>query len=177
MSTLKKLPELPLWEQPLDSGKIPEIDLYMDQLLSLIEEKGITKTMINNYSKEKLIKPLKGKKYSKEQIVQILCIANLKQTLALSDVKNLMPQEDGALDFHKVYDVWAAENDRLEKAAAEFVKTQITGHTGFAEAGGDGEDSAEAALTREEKALAAAMMLSSCCIYFRNLCNALAGED
>jgi len=149
------------WEVPLSAEAIPDIDLYMDQILTLTEDKGVTKTMINNYSKERLIKPLKGKKYNKEQIIQILCIMNLKQTLSMNHIKGLMPQEEGLVDFTKVYAAWAAENDRLADAASEFVKTQIN---------------AEGGLTAEEEALTAAMMLSSCCTYFRKLCEKMAEE-
>ena len=34
--------------------------------------------MINNYSKAKVITPVKGKKYTKEQIIQMLIIYQLK---------------------------------------------------------------------------------------------------
>lgn len=162
MDNLKSLANTKLWDMPLNSEKIPEIDLYMDQILRLTEDKGVTKTMINNYSKERLLKPLKGKKYNKEQIIQILCIMNLKQTLQLGHIKGLMPQEEGKIDFLKVYDAWASENDRLAKAAAAFAEQEILCR----------ED-----LSKEEAALAAAMMLSSCCTYFAKLCEALAAED
>lgn len=154
---MKKLADIDLWEKPLESDKIPEIDLYMDQLLSLTEEKGITKTMINNYSKEHLIKPLKGKKYSKEQIIQILFIMNLKQNISLGDIKALMPQQD-EIDYQKVYDFCAAEDEKLAEAAVNFTKDEVASN----------DD-----LSKEEQALASAMMLSSCCKYFRNLCEAL----
>ena len=62
---------------------VPSIELYMDQVTTFMDkqlentkrfdsDKTLTKTMINNYSKEGLIKPIKGKKYSKEHILQML---------------------------------------------------------------------------------------------------------
>lgn len=162
MSDKKTVTDKVIWDEPLQSSSIPEIDLYMDQLLGLIEEKGITKTMINNYSKEKLLKPIKGKKYSKEQIVQILCIANLKQTLSMNTIKELMPQEDGIVDYQKVYDEWVEKNSKLAKAAADFA---------------EGETVGEEKLSKEENSLLAAMMLSSCCIYFKKLCEAMIEVD
>lgn len=158
---MEKLIDRELWEKPLESSKIPEIDLYMDQLLSLTEEKGITKTMINNYSKEHLIKPLKGKKYSKEQIIQILFIMNLKQNISLGEIKKLMPQQEGTVDYRKVYDFCAAEDEKLSQASADFAKKEIT---------------LSEELSKEEQALAAAMMLSSCCRYFKNVCEALVAD-
>jgi len=158
---MNNLKELNLWENLFESDKIPEIDLYMDQVLSLIEEKGITKTMINNYSKERLIKPVKGKKYTKEQIIQILFILNMKHNIALNEIKALMPQDEGAVDFEKVYKKCMQADERLEKAIVRFAQEEIT---------------AEDDLTQEEQALAMAMMLSSCSKYFTNVCKSLVNE-
>ncbi len=162
MKIIKDIADKELWEDPLPSNKIPEIDLYMDQILSLTEDKGVTKTMINNYSKEQLIKPLKGKKYSKEQIIQILCVMNLKQSLSLADIKELMPQDEGAVDFNKVYDIWTEKNVEMQQAAREFVNNEMF-------------EAQE--LSEKEQALLAAMMLSSCSIYLKKLCGELAAKE
>ena len=88
----------------LKSNEIPPIDLYVDQIINLVTEKlhrgseryhdrQLTKTMINNYSKDGLITPVKGKKYSKEQIIQMLTIYTLKNTLSIGEIKRLL---DGA---------------------------------------------------------------------------------
>ena len=85
----------------LESSQIPMIDLYVDQILNLINERlqdgsaryhdrQLTKTMINNYSKEGLITPVKGKKYDKEQILQMLTIYTLKSTLSINEIKRLL---------------------------------------------------------------------------------------
>ena len=83
--------------QPAD---VPQLDLYMDQILSLFEQclggskrdpsdKLLTKTMVNNYVKEGLITPVRGKKYTRQQIMQLICVYHLKQTLRLGDIKAL----------------------------------------------------------------------------------------
>jgi hypothetical protein len=80
---------------------IPEIDLYMDQVIQLFEnkfggskrtedEKVLTKTMINNYAKGKLFFPIKNKKYSKEHIILISLIYQLKGALSISDIKSTL---------------------------------------------------------------------------------------
>ena len=59
-------------EASLTLEEIPKIDLYMDQVIQLFEskfnqtkrnedEKVLTKTMINNYAKGKLIFPIQNK--------------------------------------------------------------------------------------------------------------------
>src|SRR5690606_33081721 len=77
------------------------IDLYMDQVIQLFEhtfnqstrnedEKVLTKTMINNYAKGKLLFPIKQKKYSKEHLLLISLIYQLKGTLSISDIKTTL---------------------------------------------------------------------------------------
>ena len=94
----------------LQSSQIPLIDLYVDQILNLINERlqegseryhdrQLTKTMVNNYSKEGLITPIKGKKYNKEQILQMLTIYTLKSTLSINEIKRLLQGMYATDDF------------------------------------------------------------------------------
>ena len=80
---------------------IPAIDLYLDQILSLVADKNaasakryrertLTKTMINNYSKDGLISPINGKKYSRAHIVEMLLVYNLKQSLSIDEIKRVL---------------------------------------------------------------------------------------
>lgn len=111
--------------QPLDSSlqkaaihvsDLPALELYIDQVITLIEqgyaanrrapeEKPLTKMMINNYSKAGLVRPIKGKRYAKEHIVQMLIIYALKGTLSMNDIKNVLdtlyaqPEFDNAALF------------------------------------------------------------------------------
>lgn len=79
---------------------IPCVDLYMDQVTTLFDDRlskqkrndsdvVLTKTMINNYAKAKILPPIKNKKYNKQQIILLVLIYNLKQTLSLEDIKAL----------------------------------------------------------------------------------------
>jgi hypothetical protein len=88
-------------ENNLQIDDIPEIDLYMDQVIQLFEnkfsgskrneeEKVLTKTMINNYAKGKLFFPIKNKKYSKEHILIISLIYQLKGALSIGDIKTTL---------------------------------------------------------------------------------------
>ncbi len=84
-----------LEQQPyLSAGHIPKLNLYIDQILTLFadgstEEQALTKAMVNNYSKEKMLRPIKGKTYSREQILQILLICRLKPVLSMEQIKGL----------------------------------------------------------------------------------------
>jgi hypothetical protein len=82
----------------LTLDEIPNIDLYMDQVIQLFEnkfneskrnqeDKILTKTMINNYAKGKLIFPIQNKKYSKEHLILMSLIYQLKGALSINDIK------------------------------------------------------------------------------------------
>lgn len=79
---------------------IPDIELYMDQVTTFIdnklgflkrndEDKLLTKTMINNYSKSKVLLPSKNKKYDKNHMILLIIIYYLKQILSISDIQAL----------------------------------------------------------------------------------------
>ena len=85
----------------LTTKDIPSLDLYMDQIMTLfddhlqdnkrfVDDKLLTKTMINNYSKAGVIKPVKGKKYTKEQIIGMLLVYNLKNTITIQEIKQVL---------------------------------------------------------------------------------------
>jgi hypothetical protein len=86
--------------EDIELKDIPDLDLYMDQIITLFddklnhlkrnnEEKIMTKTMINNYTKAKILLPPIKKKYSKKHIILLALIYNLKQTLSINDIKYL----------------------------------------------------------------------------------------
>ena len=88
-------------QNQISLSDIPEIDLYMDQVIQLFEnkfnalkrnedEKILTKTMINNYAKAKLFFPIKNKKYSKEHLILISLIYQLKGALSINDIKDTL---------------------------------------------------------------------------------------
>lgn len=87
---------------PIALDEIPNIDLYMDQLTSFMEErlkkttrypntdKILTKTMINNYAKNDLLPPPVKKKYSKDHVILLTYIYYLKNILSINDIQTLL---------------------------------------------------------------------------------------
>ena len=95
---MDKFKELNLQNQ-LTLDEMPELDLYMDQVTQLFdskfneskrteEDKALTKTMVNNYAKGKLLMSIKNKKYSKEHLILMSLIYNLKGGLSINDIKS-----------------------------------------------------------------------------------------
>lgn len=112
-------------EQNILLNDIPEIDLYMDQVIQLFEnkfndtkrnedEKILTKTMINNYAKGKLLFPIKNKKYSKEHIILISLIYQLKGALSIKDIQatlqGINERIEGNLNLESFYDRYLQES-------------------------------------------------------------------
>ncbi len=81
---------------------IPNIDLYMDQVTTFMEshlksstrnpkeDKILTKTMINNYTKNNLLPPPVKKKYSREHVLLLIFIYYYKGILSISDIQKLL---------------------------------------------------------------------------------------
>lgn len=85
----------------IPSEDIPNIDLYMDQITTFMDtrlaaskrypdDKIITKTMVNNYTKNHLLPPSVKKKYSREHVFLLIMIYHLKNMLSISDIQSLL---------------------------------------------------------------------------------------
>lgn len=113
---------LPKWDE------IPNIDLYIDQVVSYLEnylsnyinnnndqksEKIITKTMINNYVKHEVIKPPINKKYNREHIAYLFVIFILKQNYSMDEIKKLITL---AIDTSSVEDAYNRFCSEVRKA-------------------------------------------------------------
>ncbi|MGN0404613.1 MAG: DUF1836 domain-containing protein [Bariatricus sp.] len=101
---------------------IPNIDLYMDQVTTFMEEqlkttkrypddKILTKTMINNYAKNDLLPPPVKKKYTKEHLLVLIFIYYFKSILSIKDIGTLLDPmisryfgSESELDMECVYE-------------------------------------------------------------------------
>ena len=112
MEDLLQILQKPLQQREVAVSDLPDLDLYMDQITTLFADKTqesdglLTKTMINNYSKDGLIKPIKGKKYSKEHILQMLLIYRLKQTLSIQQIKGVMQNLSAQVEDQPSEQIW-----------------------------------------------------------------------
>lgn len=95
---------IPRWNE------LPDIDLYLDQVVTFIDKylnnyinidfdshnednknnTCITKTMINNYVKQNLIDPPLKKKYNKKHIAYLFVICILKQVYSINEIDKLI---------------------------------------------------------------------------------------
>ena len=100
--------------------RLPDIDLYMDQVieylsrqcLSLRENDKISSALINNYIKDGLLPRAVDKTYTREHLAYLLMIARLKQTLSVKDVGLLLQSDAKGEDVASYF-------DRFQRLVAE----------------------------------------------------------
>ena len=101
---------------------VPDIALYMDQITTFMDsrldackrhpdDKILTKTMINNYTKSKLIPPPDKKKYTQDHLLLLIYVYYLKDFLQISDIQALLAplteichREDSQKSLLDIYD-------------------------------------------------------------------------
>ena len=114
---LRKLAKL----NTIQPGDVPKLKLYMATVTTFMDEhlsdskrheddKILTKTMINNYSKNDLLPPPVKKKYSSDHLYVLTFIYYLKNILSISDIQKLINpltdnffESDDIPDMEKIY--------------------------------------------------------------------------
>lgn len=119
-------------------GMIPNIDLYMDQVTTFMDEhlmnskrhpddKVLTKTMINNYAKNNLLPPPNKKKYSKEHILLLIFIYYFKNLISFNDIEQLFKpitshhftNEDTIPLLHIYEEIFSLEKEQMARLKAD----------------------------------------------------------
>ena len=128
----------------VNEGSIPSIDLYMDQVTTFIDdsfmkytdkkdEKLLTKTMINNYTKAGLLPRPQNKKYNKEHIILLILIYHYKNFVSIKDskdlldpIKNICESEDSLDTLVSVYEEICNNNNNCKKKLVKDINEKIT---------------------------------------------------
>ncbi len=125
----------------IDPDDIPNIDLYMDQVTTFMDEhlksskrfsedKLLTKTMINNYTKNNLLPSPNKKKYSKEHILLLIFIYYFKNILSISDIQSIFnPLTEkyyggkSDIGLEAIYkEVFSYEKDQIDTLLKDVIK-------------------------------------------------------
>ncbi len=136
---------------------IPNIELYMDQVTTFMEEqlastkrydedKILTKTMINNYAKNKLLPPPEKKRYSREHILMLIFIYYFKNILSINDIRTLLTpiaekyfKSMTDKDMTYIYnEVFSMEKEQIESLKKDLLRKYKTAQNTFEDA--DKED-------------------------------------
>lgn len=111
---------LPRWHE------LPEIDLYMDQVVSFLQMKlsvfdgmandsPVTATMINNYVKQNLIEPPVNKKYNRDHIARLMIIFILKRVMSIPEIADTLYCINNIVGFEEGYNTFC---EKCEKSVS-----------------------------------------------------------
>lgn len=120
---------IPRWEE------LPDIELYMDQVITFIEmhlsiltngknKKIITSSMINNYVKLDLIpKPIK-KRYNKTHLAYLFAITILKNIFTIQEVKEGILFQANLKGEKMAYNEFCKEQEKAIKILAQQINSE-----------------------------------------------------
>lgn len=147
------------------AGSLPSLDLYMDQVTGFMEEhlasmkrhpedKALTKTMINNYAKNKILPPPVGNRYNKNHMLILLLIYYYKSMLSLSDIRTVVdPLAENYFSLHSkprltdIYEeIFSFANGEMQSLVEDLEKKFQTANSSFSE-----QDPAFADLEEQER--------------------------
>lgn len=122
-------------------NEIPNIDLYMDQVTTFMDkhlqsskryddDKLLTKTMINNYTKNNLLPSPEKKKYTKDHIYLLIFIYHMKNILSISDIQsvlnpltNMFFGPDSKISLEQVYEeIFKIEKEQSYEITKDLVE-------------------------------------------------------
>ncbi|MBR1622929.1 MAG: DUF1836 domain-containing protein [Pseudobutyrivibrio sp.] len=134
---------------------IPNIDLYMDQVLTFLdqelgtvreatEDKAMTKTMINNYTKNQILPSPEKKKYSRDHMLNLIFIYYLKNFLSMKDIKKILDPINEKYfegeDSLRFFDIYSAMVGYEQKVAKDVIKDIIRKYNVSRDAFNDQDD-------------------------------------
>ena len=122
----------------IKASMLPDLDLYVDQITTFLtrhlaktirfeDDKIMTKTMINNYTKNNLLPSPNKKRYSKQHLILLIYIYYLKNMLSINDIQTLLePLIDGYFDSNKdgkdISDIYAHLYEHLSQHYGDIIK-------------------------------------------------------
>lgn len=129
---------------------IPNIDLYMDQVTTFMdkhlksskrysEDKLLTKTMINNYTKNELLPPPNKKKYTKEHMFLLIFIYYFKNILSISDIQSIFNplteryyKEGSSVKLETIYEeIFRLEKEQTESLTKDIIRKMTKAQEAF----------------------------------------------
>ncbi|SFB33521.1 protein of unknown function [Acetitomaculum ruminis DSM 5522] len=135
----------------INPGDIPNIELYMDQVTTFMDsklaptkrykdDKILTKTMINNYAKNKLLPPPIKKKYTSEHMVMLILIYYFKSFLSINDIQEILnpisdkffDNDKSNTDLLKIYEeIYSEQKSKIEDEVKDITDKYKKSQTSF----------------------------------------------
>ena len=127
----------------IKASMLPDLYLYVDHITTFLtrhlaktirfeDDKIMTKTMINNYTKNHLLPPPDKKKYSRDHILLMIFIYYFKNFLPISDIKTILGpltdkyfHKDADLNLEAIYTTLFSKEDTFVQEVLENVMKQF----------------------------------------------------
>lgn len=127
----------------IKASMLPDLDLYVDQITTFLtrhlaktirfeDDKIMTKTMVNNYTKNHLLPPPDKKKYSRDHILLMIFIYYFKNFLPISDIKTILGpltdkyfHKNADLNLEAIYTTLFSKEDTFVQEVLENVMKQF----------------------------------------------------
>ena len=116
-------------ERPATWQELPDISLYMDQIISYMprqlihfdDRDALTSAMVNNYIKDGLVPRADGKRYSPTHLAYLTAVCALKKVLSVRDISSLIHSgEELGMDSEAMYGYFLR---KLDKALSDTADT------------------------------------------------------
>ena len=130
MEEIRELKERLNRERPATWDALPDLSLYMDQLIAYMprqlihfdEGDMLTSAMVNNYIKEGLVPRAEGKRYGPTHLSYLTAVSALKKVLSVRDVGRLIRDgQEITPDPQRLYNYFCGALDRALTDTAQSI--------------------------------------------------------
>lgn len=130
MEELQELKNRMEQERPAPWEELPDLALYMDQIISYMprqlihfdDSEGLTSAMVNNYIKDGLVPRAEGKRYGPVHLGYLTAVCALKKVLSVRDVGVLLSAgQDMVQDSEALYTYFCTALDRAMNETAQTI--------------------------------------------------------
>ena len=117
-------------DRPAAWNELPDISLYMDQVISYLprqlihfdDRDALTSAMVNNYIKDGLIPRAEGKRYAPTHLAYLTAVCALKKVLSVRDIKSLIHSGEAlGMDAEAMYGYFLRNLDKALADTAEVI--------------------------------------------------------
>ena len=130
MEELKQLRQRLEEERPVVWDELPDIALYMDQVISYMprqmirfdQSEQITSAMVNNYIKDGVVPRADGKRYGREHLGYLTAVCTMKKVLSVSQIKTLFDAIPEGREPETLYGFFTEALDQALKETADSLK-------------------------------------------------------
>ncbi len=120
-------------ERPASWEQLPDLALYMDQLISYMPRQLIhfedgdvlTSAMVNNYIKDGLLPRAEGKRYGRTHLAYLTAICAMKQVMSMKEMAALLQVMDAGKDTEELYSAFLELLDGALNTAARELDTSL----------------------------------------------------